>query len=107
MADCSEQKNPLQRSGLSQPERDLPALATDYPRVDERRYSDWIAFAAGFSRYLKFYESSTGKDAGTWETFFTRDVSALLGNVAVQDVEAYRVESKQRMDFLRAHANSG
>src|SRR5262249_41653158 len=103
MPGCDDQKNPLQRSGTSQRWRQLPALKADYAQIDERRYSDWIVFAVEFSKRLKFYDSATGVAINDWHEFFATDVAAQLGMMAVQDIEAYRLEVKARFDFLRDH----
>src|SRR6185503_21313215 len=98
-----EEKNPLQRSGTSQRQRQLPGLTADYARIDERRYADWIVFAVEFSKRLKFYDSATGLAGNDWHEFFATDVSAQLGMMAVQDIEAYRLVVKALFDFLRDH----
>src|SRR6185295_7377583 len=101
MANCSNHRNPLQRSGASQLDRVLPGLAPDFIRIDERRYSDWIVFAIEFSKYLTYYESKSGASLSGWQAFFTKDVSAVLGTFAVQNIESYRIAVQQRLAFLR------
>ena len=101
MANCSNHRNPLQRSGASQLDRILPGLAPDFIRIDERRYSDWIVFAIEFSKYLTYYESKSGASLSGWQAFFTKDVSAVLGTFAVQNIESYRIAVQQRLAFLR------
>lgn len=98
---CEPHKNPLQRSGTSQADRRLPGLSPDYVRIDERRYSDWIVFAAEFSRWLRFYDSGSGASLNGWQAFFTRDVSAVLGGFAVQNIETWRLGVRERLDYLR------
>ena len=105
MANCCD-KNPLQRSGINQAQRLLPALKTSYILVDEREFADWIFFAEEFSRYLKYYNLSN-EVAGDWKPFFTNDISAILGSIAVQRVDEYRHAIKQRFDFLRDNDNAG
>src|SRR6185436_12136153 len=100
MPSCANHKNPLQRSGSSQLDRILPGLSPDFVRLDERRYSDWIVFAIEFSKYLKFYDSSGASHNG-WQAFFAKDVSAILGTFAVQNIESYRVAVRERLAFLR------
>jgi hypothetical protein len=100
MSNCSNQKNPLQRSGTSKSERLLPGMTNGYAQVDERDYADWIVFAKEFARYLTYYELN-GAKAGDWESFFSHDVSAVLGTIAIQDVDAYKRSIKERFDFLK------
>jgi hypothetical protein len=103
MSNCCD-KNPLQRSGTNQLQRLLPGLQPGYVLVDERDYADWIFFADEFSRYLKFYEL-TGTVTNTWKPFFSTDLSAILGTIAVQNVELYRRSIKERLDFIRDDEN--
>lgn len=104
MSTCCD-KNPLQRSGTNQLQRQLPGLQPGYVLVDERDYADWIFFADEFSRYLKFYEV-TGSVSNNWKAFFSTDISAILGTIAVQNVEVYRSSVKERFDFIRNDDNS-
>jgi hypothetical protein len=104
MSTCCD-KNPLQRSGTNQLQRQLPGLQPGYVLVDEREYADWIFFADEFSRYLKFYEV-TGSVSNNWKPFFSTDISAILGTIAVQNVEVYRRSIKERFDFIRDDDNS-
>lgn len=104
MSNCCD-KNPLQRSGTNQLQRLLPGLQPGYVLVDERDYSDWIFFADEFSRYLKFYEL-TGTVTNNWKPFFSTDLSAILGTIAVQNVELYRRSIKERLDFIRDDENA-
>lgn len=105
MSSCCD-KNPLQRSGINRVQRLLPALQPDYVSVDERDYANWIFFAEEFSRYLKFFDT-TDTVAGDWKTFFTSDISAILGSIAVQDPQLYRQSIKRRFDDLKKAENAG
>lgn len=104
---CEPHKNPLQRSGTSQADRRLPGLSPEYVRIDERRYSDWIVFAAEFSQWLRFYDSASGATLNGWQAFFSKDVSAVLGGFAVQDIESWRLGVRSRLDFLRDDDHAG
>ena len=100
MANCNEQKNPLQHNGTSRAERMLAALQQDYIKVDEKSFAQWIVFAQEFSKYINYYELN-GEAAGNWTPFFSSDVSAVLGSLAIQDVEEYKRQIKSRFDFLK------
>jgi hypothetical protein len=106
MAFCDDYKNPLTRGGTSQLERHLPGLTPGYVDIDERDYSDWIVFAAEFSKYVTFYDSHTGNATNTWQPFFNQDVSAVLGSIAVQNIETYRLMVKERFNFLKDNRNA-
>ena len=100
MANCSEQKHPLQRGGTAQTERLLPGLQTNYALADENTFADWIVFAKEFSSYVNYYDLKNEKN-GNWNVFFNSDVSAVLGTIAVQDADAYKRSIKERFDFLK------
>jgi hypothetical protein len=100
MSNCSNQKNPLQRSGTSRSERLLPGMTKGYANVDEHGFEDWIVFAKEFAQYLTYYELN-GAAAGDWAPFFSNDVSAVLGTIAIQDVDLYKRSIKERFDFLK------
>lgn len=97
---CSDKKNPLQRNGIARSERLLPGLQKDYVNIDEKTIADWIVFGKEFARYLVYYETN-GTTGGDWAPFFSQDVSAILGTIAIQNVDAYKRAVKQRFDFLK------
>jgi hypothetical protein len=105
MSDCSDHKNPLQHSGTSQPQRLLPGMDKNkYALADEKEYADWIVFAGEFARYIKYY-STDDVFTKNWQLFFTHDISAQLGAIAIQDIERYRTEIKERLDYIRDDDN--
>jgi hypothetical protein len=93
--------SPLPHGGTSQAERELPALSGDYVKIDESEYADWIVFAEGFSQYLAYHAVDGNEYAQGWQAFFARDVAAVLGTFAVQDIDSYREELGSRLAFLR------
>ncbi|NTV82961.1 MAG: hypothetical protein HGA23_01495, partial [Bacteroidales bacterium] len=106
MSDCSENKNPLQHNGTSQAQRLLPGLdKSKYALADEKKYADWIVFAGEYARYIKYY-STDHVFTKNWQDFFSKDISAQLGVVAIQDIERYRTEIKERLDFIRDDSNN-
>jgi hypothetical protein len=104
MADCGENKNPLQRGGTSQKDRSLDALKSGYVSVDEHKYQDWIVFANEFAGFLNYFDANNNV-SGTWKPFFTSDISSQLGSIAIQNVDIYREEIKKRFDFLKKDDN--
>lgn len=103
---CDKNKNPLQHGGTSQQERLLPALKPSSAKVDERTYSDWIVFANEFAAFLKYFDE-TNTEAGNWSKFFASDISSILGSIAIQDIDDYRQQIKERSDFIKDDDNSG
>lgn len=100
MSKCTDKKNPLQRNGTDRYERLLSGMKSDYVKVDEKTFADWIVFAKEYAYYLNYYEIN-GAQSGDWTAFFTSDVSAVLGTIAIQDVDAYKRSVKERFDFLK------
>src|SRR4030095_6791941 len=104
MAPCSENKNPLQHGGTNQKERLLDGLKPEYIKVDERDYSDWIVFANEFARFLNYFDE-TNSSKGDWTPFFTSDISSILCFIAIQDIDVYHEQIKERFDFLKDDDN--
>jgi hypothetical protein len=101
---CNDQKNPLQHNGTSQQQRQLPALQVSFVRVDERDFPDWIMFASQFAQYLNYY-SEANVATNNWQPFFDNDIAAILGSIAIQNIDDYRRSVKERLDFLRDDKN--
>src|SRR4051794_15386726 len=105
MAKCSDKKNPLQKSGTARTERLLPGMQSGYVLAEEKTFAGWIVFAKEFAQYLNYYELN-GAQSGNWSSFFSSDVSAMLGNFAIQDVDSYKRNIKERFDFLKDDDNA-
>jgi len=104
MAPCSENKNPLQHGGTNQKERLLDGLKPEYIKIDERDFSDWIVFANEFARLLNYFDE-TNSIKGDWRPFFTSDISSILGSIAIQNIDVYHEQIKERFDFLKDDDN--
>ena len=105
MANCSKHKNPLINNGTSQIQRVLPGLdKNQYALVDEKEFADWIVFANDFAVFINYYNNSNAI-AGNWKPFFSADISAQLGTIALQNIERYQLEIKERFDFIRDDDN--
>ena len=106
MSNCSDHKNPLHNNGTSQPQRLLPGLdRTEFALVDEKDFADWIVFANEFGRFINYYPQ-TNTVAGNWQPFFAEDISARLGVVAIQDIDRYKLEIEQRLNFIKDSDNA-
>lgn len=107
MSDCSKNRNPLQRTGTSQMQRLLPGLNPGrYALADERAYADWIAFAEEYASFVSYYDTGNQIN-GNWQAFFNSDISAHLGIIAIQNIDRYRKEIKERFDFIRDDSHQG
>ncbi|HYE56600.1 MAG TPA: baseplate J/gp47 family protein, partial [Chitinophagaceae bacterium] len=103
ISSCGGNSNPLVRGGISQTERFLQGLKAGYVQVDENNYEDWIDFARNYAAFLKYYNTANKHLPGSnWQPFFNSDVSTQLAMIAVQDVEAYRLEIKALFNSLRS-----
>lgn len=106
MANCSKNKNPLKNNGTSQAQRLLPAMDKNkFALVDEKEFADWIVFANNFSEFINYYKADNTVD-GNWQPFFSSDISAQLGTIALQDIDRYRTEIQERFDFISTDDNS-
>ena len=107
MTNCSKNKNPLKNNGTSQAQRLLPAMDKNgFALVDEKQFADWIVFANNFSKFINYYKADHTVD-GNWQPFFSSDISAQLGTIALQDIDRYRTEIQERFDFISTDDNSG
>ncbi|BAY23219.1 hypothetical protein NIES2100_29830 [Calothrix sp. NIES-2100] len=50
-------KNPLIRDGVSQDQREIPALSPDYVKVDEGDLADFLVFAHKLSQRVSYYDT--------------------------------------------------
>jgi hypothetical protein len=92
-------------TGTSQIQRLLPGLDKNrYALVDEKEFADWIVFANDFAVFINYYNPSNSI-AGNWKPFFSSDISAQLGTIALQNIERYQQEIKERFDFIRDDDN--
>lgn len=81
-------KNPLQRSGVSQYQRVLNALLPETVPVDQRANEDLILFAKNYASYLNYYNSSNEID-GNWTPLMRMDVSVVLATIIKQNTKKY------------------
>jgi hypothetical protein len=107
MANCSDQKNPLKNNGTSQSQRLLVGLNRNIFAVpDEKDFADWIVFANNFAAFINYYNiSNKVVDDANWQPFFSSDISAQLGTIAIQNIESYRQEIKEHFDFIKDDDN--
>lgn len=105
MSDCSKHKNPLHHNGTSQIQRLLPGLDKNrFALVDEKGFADWIVFANNYAAFINYYNTSDSI-SDNWQSFFDTDISAQLGTIAIQNIERYRTEIKERFDFIKNDDN--
>lgn len=89
----------LVREGTSQEQRPFVALDPAYAPVNERGPAYGMTFAQAYAAFLRFYNENN-LPTGTWQAFFSKDVSVLLAVASIQDVDDYRQAIKSYFDFL-------
>lgn len=88
---CADNRDPrkLIRQGTDQVLRADGGPDPSRVPVDERLQEHAVAFAAAYARYL-LYVDVEGSSDGSWQDFFSSDVTARLAVVAIEDVAGYR-----------------
>ncbi|MFI5171330.1 MAG: baseplate J/gp47 family protein [Chitinophagales bacterium] len=77
--DC-QNKNPLQRSGVTQHQRMLNALDPGFVKADERDHADLILFAKNYAKEIKYYNDSNKHD-GDWSSLMSGDIAVALAQI--------------------------
>lgn len=105
---CNHNKDPLklEREGTSRDQRFLAALDAANVPIDERDPAYQMVFARALSAFLKYFDSGNIA-VDDWQRFFNRDVSVQLAVAAMQQVDEYRIQIKERFDFLNNLDNAG
>ena len=57
MTNCCDIPNPLIRRGISQEQRQVPALPPDFVKVDEMDLADFLVFAYQLSKQIIYYKA--------------------------------------------------
>lgn len=107
MADnCNDNRDSLQlvRDGTSQEQRAFQALDPAYAPVNERTVAHGMVFARQYAAFLKYYNDQN-QPSGSWQQFFSDDLSVQLAIAAIQRVDNYRQEVKRYFDFLNDLSN--
>jgi hypothetical protein len=89
MSTCCKTINPLRRDGTSQKQRFSLALAENYVRIDERSHADLLNFIRGLALEFNYYAANDAVQ-GTWVEFFEEDLSFLLSQNLLVNVQEYR-----------------
>ena len=99
--DCSQNTDPLKlvREGTSQDSRSSKALDPSYAPVNERTVAHSMVFAQAYAALLKYFNEQNSA-AGDWVPFFGSDVSVQIAIAAIEDVEAYKANTKSWFDYL-------
>ena len=103
---CKQNKdlNTLVREGTNQDQRVFPALNPAYAPVDERNIPDRVVFAQSYAALLNYFDA-TLTPVGDWTPFFSKDVSAQLALIVIEDIEVYKTTLKSWFDYVNNRAN--
>ena len=66
-------KNPLQRNGISQVDRECDSLDPTHVSLHDLKLKDWVSFASEFSKQIHFYKDNATSPQGDWQAFFPVD----------------------------------
>lgn len=91
--------NPLIRDGMSGSQRKLPALDPSFFKVDERKTSDLLVFAASYAEQLKYFNRSNVAD-GDWTQFILADISTRIALITITDLDQVKEDWEDAFDLL-------
>ncbi|MEE9905200.1 MAG: hypothetical protein K4305_07250 [Chlorobium sp.] len=90
----------LVRNGTSRTQRFLQALDPSFAPVDDRGIEHGMVFAKAFSAHLRYYDASN-VEVDDWQRFFSDDLSVLLAEASIRNVDDYRITVKSWFDVLK------
>ncbi|MDZ7962279.1 MAG: hypothetical protein RMY34_31185 [Aulosira sp. DedQUE10] len=93
-------KNPLIRDGVSQRQRQVPALSPDFVKVDENDLGDFLVYAYRLSNQVIYYNDQNEPD-GHWQEFFTDNTPIQIARISKTRPQTIKDKySQQLRDFL-------
>lgn len=105
MADCSEHKNPLKRSGSSQQGRLLSALNPLSAPIVDKSSADWMVWAAQLARFIRYYNANNDV-SGSMEPFFATDTAARLAHLSTHSPESLPGFFREQLTILYENDNA-
>ncbi|AKG21578.1 baseplate J/gp47 family protein [Calothrix sp. 336/3] len=94
-------KNPLIRDGVSQEQRQLPALSPDFVKIDEGDLADFLVFAHKLSERVNYYKEDNTAD-GNWQEFFTNSTPVQIALISKTRPESVKEKYREHLDkFLK------
>lgn len=98
-------KNPLIRDGVSQGQRQLPALSPDFVKIDEGDLADFLVFAYKLSEQVTYYKDDSTED-GNWQDFFAHSTPVQIALISKTRSEKVKDEYGQNLDkFLKTRTH--
>jgi len=105
MSNCCDISNPLIRDGVSQRQRQAPALSPDYVKVDERNLADFLVFAFRLARQVHYYDTNN-RLAGDWRTFFTTSTPVWIALISKTQWSVLNQTYRRQVGKLRRQPGS-
>ncbi len=105
MANCNDNKNPLQRSGISQPQRLLPGLDPSSAPLVDKDPLDWMVWGSRLAQNLRYYDNTNNAN-GSMEPFFGADIAARLAMVATNPLDTISDFTREQLLILYDNSNS-
>ena len=105
MSNCSDNKNPLQRNGVSQPQRLLPGLDPASAPIIDKDPIDWMVWASRISQSLVFFNKQNTA-AGSMEPFFGADIATRLAMVAAHPLDTIPDFTREQLGILYETSNT-
>lgn len=100
MSNCCDIANPLIRDGVSQRQRQAPALPPGYIRVDERDLADFWVFVYRLARQVKYYDLNN-QPTGDWQAFLTGSTPVWIALISRTPWQALNQQYKAQLKTLR------
>ena len=82
MKEKCDHKNPLQRGGLSRPQRKSKALDPSFAKLDERSTEDLLQYAFRLAEQINYFNNENEID-GNWQAFWE-----IINEKSIEEIEA-------------------
>lgn len=110
MSNCCDISNPLIRDGVSQRQRQTPALSPDYVQVDDRTLADFLVFVFRLAQQVHYYETKEvppGSDRpgpnernGDWRALLVNSTPVWIALISKTPGQALNQTYKQQLATL-------
>ncbi len=94
--------HPIYNPGSVQSGRLPHALSTKNTEYDQRTVTDWLVYLNKYAKHVNFFSLNDEEIAsGTWQNFFSQDVSMLLAQIAEEQISEIQSAIHAEMHFLQ------
>lgn len=116
MSNCCDISNPLIRDGVSQRQRQTPALSPDYVKIDDRTLADFLVFVFRLAQQVDYYEArelppesdrpGPNQRSGDWRALFVNSTPVWIALISKTPGQALSQTYKQQLATLSATLHS-